>query len=136
MKTLFLLTLAGLLIGLMGDVAAGGADLLSADNVFAAVLLAPLLAIVGGLLFWPVWSLLAWRWTTDRNPVVGDDRRLVCSGVLPTDSSALDGDVRLMQWAKFALSPLAQGEGDECRFRATSRSTSCLTATHGTERLP
>jgi hypothetical protein len=82
MKTLFLLTLAGLTIGLMGDVAAGGRDLLSADNICAAILFAPLLAIVGGgvvsklfliggVLFWPIWSFLACRWTTDRNPVAG-----------------------------------------------------------------
>ena len=73
---LFLLTLLGLALGFIGDAVAGEVDLRVSDLV-AAVLMAPLLAVVGGravsgpaaeafvvegLLFWPVWGLLAWWW--------------------------------------------------------------------------
>ena len=73
---LLLLTLSGLVLGLVGDAVAGGVDL-SFGNLLLAVVMSPLLAVVGGgavslpgseafliggLLFWPVWGLLAWRW--------------------------------------------------------------------------
>lgn len=86
MRTLFLLTLAGLIIGLMGDVASGGVDL-STSNLVGAIVLSPLLVVVGGLavgegvvselfligglIFWPVWALLSWRWLKLRSAWVG-----------------------------------------------------------------
>ena len=73
---LLLITVGGLLIGVVGDVVAGGVAL-SVDNVALAVVLSPILAavggravsignpevfLVGGILYWPIWGALAWRW--------------------------------------------------------------------------
>jgi uncharacterized membrane protein YhaH (DUF805 family) len=74
-------TLAGIAVGLLGDLAAGGTAP-SLDDVWSAVLLAPFTVtcgggvtavgqaersvgvalFIGGLLFWPVYFLLARRW--------------------------------------------------------------------------
>lgn len=73
--TLIVLTLGGMVLGLVADVVAGGVEL-SPGNIVLAVIMSPLLAAfgggavsaagaafqLGGLFFWPVWGLLGWRW--------------------------------------------------------------------------
>ena len=79
-------TLAGLAFGLLGDRIAGGVDL-TLDRVLAAVVFslvsvtfgggcvdAPGLTVfflMAGMLFWPVYAGLIWRWARTRKAWVG-----------------------------------------------------------------
>jgi hypothetical protein len=70
--SLLLLTLSGMILGLLADLFAGGMQFELTD-VALAVAMSPLLATIGGgavsstflvagLLFWPGWAVLAWFW--------------------------------------------------------------------------
>lgn len=80
LATLMVATGTGLTVGIAADFVVGGVPA-SVGDVVLAVVLSPLLAAVGGravdsshsslffiggLLFWPVWALLAWRWFVTR----------------------------------------------------------------------
>lgn len=85
LATLMLATATGLAVGIAADFMVGGVPS-SFGDVALAVVLSPLLAaiggravdssfstgfFIGGLLFWPVWAFLAWRWFLNRQlPIV------------------------------------------------------------------
>lgn len=80
LATLMVATGVGLAVGIAADFAVGGVPS-SFGDVALAVVFSPLLAaiggravdssfstlfFIGGLLFWPVWAFLAWRWFRNR----------------------------------------------------------------------